>query len=81
MRGNGCVNVLAENKMRANTVWKDSHWRALHKKLCWSCQKESHPQPGSILKVRTGLHKYVCLECVQASQARKAAKTAETEAA
>jgi hypothetical protein len=44
-------------------------------KLCWDCQCSKSTAGGKI-KLLPGFHKFVCKECVEAAQIKRAARTA-----
>ena len=69
-KGSGATNVLAQNRMVANTVWDTHEWISNKMKTCWKCQKDSRPEKGCDMRIMKGFHKYVCKGCVDAKKAK-----------
>jgi len=71
-KGNTTFNMMAQGTVVANTINQEKIWMYTRGKMCWTCQKESAPQKGCIMNMKTGLMKYVCKPCVDARQAKQA---------
>lgn len=66
----GQFNMLAQGNVVANTINEQKTWMHTRGKMCWTCQKQSVPQKGCIMNMKTGLMKYVCKPCVDARKAK-----------
>lgn len=72
MRGTK-FNVLANNIHALAPSTAFNKYRNGKPKMCWDCQKEK-PIQGGFLRFHSGIHKFVCKDCLDASAARKEAK-------
>jgi hypothetical protein len=68
MRGKSMRNYVAENIMASNPYQALMH-RTNKWKMCWQCQKDK-PTLGGHLDIKSGLHKFVCADCMAAKKAK-----------
>jgi len=76
MRGKSVRNYVAENIIASNP-----HQALMHRtnkwKTCWRCQKDK-PTVGGHLDIRSGLHKFVCADCMAEKKARNEVPTVQS---
>jgi len=72
-KSNTAFNILAQATDVAKITREQKTWMHSRGKLCWKCQKQSVPEKGCIINLQTGLHKYVCKECVDARKPKEVA--------
>jgi len=70
MRGTGFGNVLAGNIAALKGQQKNEKYMNQKWKMCWKCQKDKNPS-GGFLRITTGLHKFICKDCMDAKQEEK----------
>jgi hypothetical protein len=70
MRGTGFGNVLAGNIAALRGQQKNEKYMNQKWKMCWKCQKDKNPS-GGFLRITTGLHKFICKDCMDAKQEEK----------
>lgn len=69
MRGHTNRGVIAENLTAALPNVFLQQQMSRKKKMCWSCQKDKSTKDGQ-LDLRSGLHKFVCADCIAAKKAK-----------
>ena len=67
MRGYGFGNILAGNIEALKAQQRNEQRMNKKFKLCWKCQKDKNPY-GGYLRITTGLHKFICKDCMDAKQ-------------
>ena len=67
MRGQGLINMVAENLAATSAKKKVDQWMNGRPKMCWKCQKDK-PRQGGYEKLSDGfggrLRKFICKDCL-----------------
>ena len=76
MRGTGFGNVVAQNVAANRAKQKNERYMNQKWKMCWRCQKDKSTF-GGFLRIRPGLHQFICKDCMDAKQKRVEEKANE----
>jgi len=77
MRGYGFGNIVAGNIEALKAQQRNEQRMNKKFKLCWKCQKDKNPY-GGYLRITTGLHKFICKDCMDAKQKQLEEKKNDT---
>ena len=76
MRGTGFGNVVAQNIAASRAQQRNEKRMNQKWKCCWKCQKDKSTF-GGFLRIRPGLHQFICKDCMDAKQKRVEEKANE----
>jgi len=76
MRGTGFGNVVAQNVAAIRAQQRNEKWMHRQRKLCWKCQKDKSTH-GGFLRILSGLHKFICKDCMDAKEKERNMKSEE----
>lgn len=74
---NKSIRSYVDENLQAVKPHQAAMLKVNRRKLCWSCQKDKSTHGGH-MDIRAGLHKFVCVDCMNAKKAKNEMPTVQS---